>query len=98
MPKMTATAAQALADKTSDAYSADRYSNNWIGCIEMLSDRGYNEREIEAILRSKWMRWAADVSGNEYGFCDRTDLALFLDDKRNGFDQREVDQLVKETF
>ena len=50
-----------LAVRTADAYSADRYAS-WVACARLLvTVRGYSLREAEAILRSKWMRWAADV-------------------------------------
>jgi len=45
-----------LAEKTSDAYSFDRY-NSWEACVKKLRNNGLNDREIEAVLRSKWTRW-----------------------------------------
>jgi hypothetical protein len=70
---------KAFAEELSDAYSSDRYRGGFSGCIRMLRKRGYNDREIEAILRSKWTRWAGDSSDNRYGYCTSGDLARFLD-------------------
>jgi len=86
-----------LNHKTQDAYSSNRY-NSWPAVISMLVRRGYNDREIEAILRSKWMRWAADSSPKPYGKATFKDVEHFLDDWRNKFNPSEVRQLVSETF
>lgn len=51
--------AKALAEQTSDAYSADRFAN-WASVIQLLLNLGYSEIETEAIVRSKWTRWACD--------------------------------------
>jgi hypothetical protein len=59
---------QELDDKISDAYSRDRYRNGFIPCIKMLRKRGLSDREIEAVLRSKWTRWAADWAEGEFGY------------------------------
>lgn len=58
-----------IAARTEDAYSADRYgSNEWAACAMLLLERGYSEIETEWVLRSKHMRWAADMSLNgQYG-------------------------------
>lgn len=63
---------RALALRLENAYSTDRYRNGWSGCVRMLLKRGYNEAQIEAIIRSKWTRWAAD------GFCE----AVWTGDQR----------------
>lgn len=53
-----------LIEKTSDAYSFDRYGDIlWGEIIKWLLEGGYNEAEIEIILRSKFMRWAMDHMG-----------------------------------
>lgn len=50
-----------LAERTSDAYSAPRYGpDNWAKCADYLLSLGLSERDAEIILRSKFMRWAAD--------------------------------------
>ena len=62
-----------LAEKTSDAYSYDRY-NSWEACVKKLRKAGYDDMQIEAILRSKITRWAADSSHNNYGKASGIDL------------------------
>lgn len=91
---------QAVADKTADAYSFDRYST-WRGCAWLLALRGYNARQIEAILRSKWMRWAADRF-NRHDRIPARAIIEFIDDavKARSADAiaREVEELVAGTF
>jgi len=71
-----------IAARTEDAYSADRYgSNEWAACAMLLLERGYSEIETEWVLRSKHMRWAADMSLNDHPVAG--DLARYLDDPRN---------------
>jgi hypothetical protein len=72
-----------IATRTEDAYSADRYGRNeWAACAMLLLERGYTEAETEWVLRSKHMRWAADMS-NEPDRPVAGDLARYLDDPRN---------------
>lgn len=88
----------ALSGRLSDAYSYDRYgSKGWTACVRLLAKRGYDAREIEAIMRSKWTRWAGDMSNKPYGKCNSADLARFLD-KGQGISASEVADLVRETF
>jgi hypothetical protein len=68
-----------FAEELSDAYSTDRYRNGWAGCIRMLRKRGYTDREIEAIIRSKHTRWAGDSSDKPYGKVTSVDLARYMD-------------------
>lgn len=90
---------ETLAERLSDAYSTDRYRNGWKGCIRLLRQRGYNDRQIEAIIRSKWTRWAGDASSKGYGCVTSTDLANFLDTLAKRRDlAREVADLTLETF
>lgn len=51
--------AQQLALRTEDAHSAPFY-RSWLGVAKMLLENGYTEQEAEAIMRSKWTRWARD--------------------------------------
>jgi hypothetical protein len=88
---------KALAERLSGAYSTDRYRNGWSGCIRMLIKRGYTEAQIEAIIRSKWTRWAADGSEKRYGQVTSTDLARFLDTDQ-GATLEAVDQMVAESL
>jgi hypothetical protein len=68
---------KALTEKTSDAYSACRY-NSWKACVKKLRVFGCNDNEIEAILRSKWTRWAADSSKSSYGKESSVDLINYI--------------------
>lgn len=79
--KMTKDEAKALAAKTDNAYSFDRYAT-WSACAAALASMGYTAEEAEAILRSKHMRWAADAASNarvaRYGDATSTDLKRYL--------------------
>ena len=50
---------------------------NWKNIIKWLLKEGYTLKEIEEILRSKLMRWAADQSHNEYGNITLKDFLKF---------------------
>lgn len=51
-----------LLEATRDAYSFRRYGElNWLDACRELLAMGCDAREAEAVLRSKWMRWAADL-------------------------------------
>lgn len=53
----------ALHKRTQDAYSFDSYGPEaWMNAIRLLAPF-YTEEEVEWILRSKYMRWAADEFG-----------------------------------
>lgn len=54
-------AAAAVAARTADAYSADRYGAEWPKVAAALLRDGWTPRQAEAIMRSKWARWAADA-------------------------------------
>jgi hypothetical protein len=99
---ITPTAA-ALADQTADAYSFDNYGPiAWRACARLLLRRGYSAREAEAILRSKWMRWAADGASWRpswrYGKTTSIDLARFLDAMPDQARRADVAQITRETF
>ena len=68
-----------LARELSDAYSTPNYRGGWLGCVRMLRRRGYNDEQIECIIRSKWTRWATDMASRPYGRHTSSDLARFLD-------------------
>lgn len=58
-------------------YSFNAYKpESWKNIISWLLDQGYNEEEIDQIMRSKLMRWASDHSEKEYG---NTDLENFIE-------------------
>lgn len=83
-----------LSEKTSDAYSYDRY-NSWSACIKALRKAQYNDMQIEAILRSKWTRWAADSSDKSYGKSSSVDLMKYINENET---LESVEELTKETF
>ena len=88
-----------LADKCADAYSTDSYRGGWNGCVRMLRQRGYDDRQVEAILRSKWTRWAGDGSEQRrYGSYTSTDLANFLDSMSAADLKAGLQDLVDGTF
>lgn len=83
--------ALALAERTRDAYSVDRYVS-WSACAEMILLLGYSEDEAEAILRSKWMRWAADQADSLPASSD--DLARWLTNPRNRATREEARRMM----
>jgi hypothetical protein len=85
--------AREIAKKTEDAYSFDRYSSWWM-CAKVLLDRGYNEEEVEAILRSKWMRWAGDASHRSYGKYNSEDILNFIENPINRCTKDAVRSLI----
>lgn len=85
---------QELSQKTSDAYSFGRY-NSWEACIKKLRKAGYDDMQVEAILRSKWTRWAADASDKPYGKASSVDLINYILKNET---KESVIQLTKETF
>lgn len=87
-----------FAEELSTAYSTANYAGGWSASIKMLRRRGYTDQQIEAIIRSKWTRWAGDASNKMYGKVTSADLARFLDDPRNEISPARVDELVRETF
>lgn len=84
----------AVAEQTSDAYSFDRYAN-WKACAQMLAKHGLDAKQIEAVLRSKWTRWAGDASNARYGHVTSADLERFMD---AGKYWAKVAELTRETF
>jgi len=79
------------------AYSFERYgAANWQAAARMLARRRYTARAIEAILRSKWTRWAADAANKSEG-ATAEDLARFLDTDHQTGDWK-VAELIAQTF
>src|SRR6266404_2780101 len=70
-----------FAEELSDAYSTSNYRNGWGACIKLLRRRYLDDRQIEAIIRSKWTRWAADASNKRYGSVSAVDLINWMNDK-----------------
>lgn len=83
-----------FAEELSGAYSTDRYRNGWVPSIRALRARGYDDRQIEAIVRSKWTRWAADSGGKRYGHATASDLVKFVEKQS----KRDLQELVDGTF
>lgn len=74
------TEARLLAEKTADAYSVDRYSKTeWKKAAMVLLARDFTPAEAEWVLRSKFMRWAADASDAPYGQAKATHLIALMD-------------------
>jgi hypothetical protein len=96
-----------VAERTADAFAWDSYRPGaWLACCRLLAKRGYTAREIEAIVRSKWMRWAGDMDegggGRRYGRYTADTLRRFLEHEtaRVGAagHERQVADLVAGTF
>jgi hypothetical protein len=94
-----------LSARTQDAYSAPTYGErNWKMIIRWLSKKGYDAQAIEAIIRSKYMRWAYDMSAATLpGFKIFYDKCVTDYDKRGDarneyFTPRAIDQLIDGTF
>jgi hypothetical protein len=68
---------QALAEKCSDAHSTKRYGG-WVPTVTLLREHGYNDHEIEVIVRSKWPRWAADEGEKPNGRASAEELLEYV--------------------
>lgn len=71
-----------------DAYSGARYgSAQWRKAARMLAVKGFTAEEIEAILRSKLTRWAADEAGRsgDDGSAKAADLIRYMEKAGYGF-------------
>jgi hypothetical protein len=92
----TSSLAKHIAEKTEDAYSADRYSN-WAAVAEVLLQRGHSEAEVEEILRSKWTRWAADASNKPYGKASSKSMLSWLEHTFDSLahERREVTAMIE---
>lgn len=88
-----------VARKCEDAYSFDRFTS-WTAVAEMLLRRGYDHKQAEAVMRSKWTRWAADASDKKFGKARAYDMKKWLDNsfKTREDEREEVIKLTKETF
>lgn len=72
------TPAIVIARRCADAYSTFRYAS-WPAVAEALLKRGLDAVECEAVMRSKWTRWAADASPARYGRVPAKALLAFMD-------------------
>lgn len=52
-----------IAERTKDAFSYSDYADgHWLMCADHMHAHGLELDDIELVLRSKWMRWAAERS------------------------------------
>jgi hypothetical protein len=72
------TQAATIAARTRDAYSVDRYAS-WQAVAAALLRRNYTPVAVEALLRSKITRWAADYSKAPRGRATSADVLRCLD-------------------
>lgn len=94
--KVTNREAEDVAFTTRDARSHDRYGRGaWVMTAKRLAQRGYDRQQIEAVLRSKIMRWAGDASGKTKP--TSADVLTYLDDPRNG-GAAEIERITQDTF
>ena len=76
--------ADLIAWRTGDAYSAPRYGMaSWLACAKLLVRAGLDDDEVEWMLRSKHMRWAADAGNAEYGRATSGMLRRYLAESSN---------------
>jgi len=87
--------AATIAARCEDAYSADRYAS-WTGCADALLKLGLDDLAVEAVLRSKWTRWAADLSSAQYGKVPVNALIRFVTNEAHW--PQQVADLRLETF
>jgi hypothetical protein len=73
--------ARAIANKTRDAYSFDRYKD-WVGVIKSLLKDGFSKRHTEELVESKFMRWAADTYEGK-GKVPTSYFKKYVNDKNN---------------
>jgi hypothetical protein len=88
--------ADEVAARTADAYMANDYGEReWRRVARWLFDADYDASEIEAILRSKYMRWSSDHSG---GKCTLAAFKGFHDASPTLFRPHDIRELVDGTF
>ena len=66
MPKPSRIAKD-IAERCKDAYSAKAYGS-WSAVAGVLLKRGLTPLEAEAVMRSKWTRWARDAAEKDYRY------------------------------
>lgn len=97
MTKQEKRAARAMgatvAAKVNDAYMTDSYGEReWERCACWLAEQGLDAAEIEAVLRSKYMRWA------EEGGCCLANFKKFWAQSPTLTTKAAIDELVAGTF
>ena len=91
--------AQAMGENVG-GYSADRY-RSWASVAYHLLKMGLDEREAEAVMRSKWTRWAADADDkHRYGYHPGHIIVDYLWDGDTTPEDvaQEIGELVEGTF
>lgn len=58
---------KSIAEITQDAYMAQDYGSSWERCARLLLNLSLTRNQVEAVLRSKHMRWADDCFGRGNG-------------------------------
>lgn len=82
-----------LAAETADAYSFDRYGETeWRKTATSLLARDWTRAEVEWVLRSKFMRWAADMSSSDAPTAK--DVLAFIDEPRNRASRADVQKHI----
>ena len=94
---------EGIAHATADAYSFERYGceKGWRECIEVLLEHATDRLQVEAFLRSKHMRWAADMEmrdGVDYGDFDGETLRAYIRQNPKVVSENVLLQLKWETF
>lgn len=92
--------ADRLVEATRDGYSFTRYGQaEWKKGILILIRLGMTDREITAIMLSKWTRWAADSAGRNED-AKGVDIRAFIQDAKNfrGAFRDHLASLVREHY
>lgn len=82
-----------FATHCADAYGVDRYLGGWGPSIELLRAHRYTDPQIEAILRSRWPRHAADRCFLPYGHATAENLLSYVEKQGPAALAKLVDQL-----
>lgn len=99
MDKKLHAQAKAVAARCAEAYSFDRY-RSWVAVAKELLAAGCSEKEAEAIMRSKWTRYAADWAcdrGQRDGKVSAESVLKWMASQRGDM-WKQVRQLAQETF
>jgi hypothetical protein len=93
--------AKAVAVLTFDAVSAPRYAS-WTAVAAMLLRRGLSPLQAQAVMVSKWTRWARDAADDRRrvreGGYTAADLRRWMDNPRNRVSKATIEKLTEETF
>jgi hypothetical protein len=87
---------ESLAANLSDAFSTNRYRRGWTATVKALRRFGLSDLEIEAVIRSKWTRWAADHSNKKDGQVTATDFLRWL--VYEGITRARIEELTRDNF